>query len=64
MENDDTVPHEIIPMSYNAQNILNEYLYHIENKSEKRFIVQTRTQGRAAGQSLPKVHGVDKQKCN
>ena len=53
-KNDDSNPHEIIPISFNMYRILNEN-YNIE-----KYLIQTRSQSRSSGIKLPEVHGVGK----
>ena len=47
-------PHEIIPISFNTYNTLYETYYRIEMTD--KHLVQTRSQMKAAGISLPEVH--------
>ena len=54
-KNDNSNPHEIIPISFNIKRILNEKYYNIE-----KYLVQTRSQARSSGITLPEVHGVGK----
>ena len=53
--NDDSNPHEIIPISFNMHQVLHENHYNIEN-----YLVQTRSQGRYSGINLLEVHGMGK----
>ena len=53
--NDDSNPHEIIPISFNMHKVLHENCYNIEN-----YLVQTRSQARSSGIKLLEVHGVGK----
>ena len=48
-------PHEIIPISFNMNRVLNENYYNIE-----KYLVQTRSQARSSGIKIPEVHGVGK----
>ena len=54
-KNDNSNPHEIIPISFNMYKILNDNYYNIE----KNFI-QMRSQARSSGIKLPEVHVVRK----
>ena len=54
-KNDDSNPHEIIPISFNMYKILNDNYYNIE-----KYLIQTRSQARSSGIKLPEVHGVGK----
>ena len=53
--NDDSNPHEIIPISFNIPKVLQENYYKIDN-----YLVQTRSQTQSSGIKLPEVHGVRK----
>ena len=55
---DDSVPHHIIPISFNMHNTLHEKYYNIEMK--ERYVVQTHLQTKSSGIKLPEVHGVKK----
>ena len=50
--------HEIIPISFNMYNTLYETYYRIE--AMDKYLVQTHSQTKAAGLSLPEVHGAKK----
>ena len=52
-KNDDSNPHDIIPMSFNMCQILDD------NYSEK-YLIQTRSQAKSSGIKLLEVHGVGK----
>ena len=54
-DNDDSNPHEIIPISSNMHKILQENYYTIYS-----YLVQTRSQAKTSGIKLPEVHGVRK----
>ena len=54
-KNDDSDPHEIIPISFNICKILDDNNYNIEN-----YLIQTRFQARSSGIKLPEVHGMGK----
>ena len=51
---DDSNPHEIIPISFNMCQILDDNYY-----SEK-YLIQTRSQAKSSGIKLPEVHGMGK----
>ena len=55
---DDSNPHEIIPISFNMYNVLYETYYRIETKDQ--YLVQTQSQMKAAGITLPEVHRAKK----
>ena len=52
-KNDDSNPHEIIPISFNTYKILNDNYYNIE-----KYLIQTWSQARSSGIKLPEIHGV------
>ena len=56
-QGDDSVPHEIIPISFNMKEILKQNYY---NYVEDKFMVQNRSQNKACGIKLPEVHSVKK----
>ena len=53
--NDDSTPHEIIPISFNMHKVLQENYYKIDS-----YLVQTRSHARSDGIKLPEVHGMRK----
>ena len=53
--NDDSSPHEIIPISFNMHEVLHENYCNIEN-----YLVQTRSQAKSSGIKLPEVHRMAK----
>ena len=57
-KDDNSSPHEIIPISYNMCSILQEKYYNIGNS--ERYLVQTWSQARSSGIKLPEVHGISK----
>ena len=59
-KHDDRNHHEIIPISFNMQNILQSRYYNIGEGREGKYLVQTRLQAKSSGISLPEVHGVGK----
>ena len=54
-KNDDSNPHEIIPISFNTFKILNENYCNIE-----KYLIQTRSQARSSSIKLTEVHGMGK----
>ena len=54
-KNDDSNPHETIPISFNTYKILNNNYYNME-----KYCIQMRSQARSSGIELPEVHGVRK----
>ena len=60
-KHDDSNSHEIIPISFNMQNVLHSRYYNIGEEKEGNYLVQTRSQAKSSGISLPEVHGVDKE---
>ena len=53
--NDDSNPHEIIPISFNMHQVLHKNYYNTEN-----YLVQTRFQARSSGIKLLEDHGMGK----
>ena len=62
--NDDSDPGIIIPISFNMYNILegNRNLGNLDmcKKNEEKFLIQTRSQAKMSGTTLPEVHGIRK----
>ena len=54
-KNDDSNPHEIIPICFIMCNSLDDNYYNIEE-----YVIQTRSQARSSGIKLPEVHGMGK----
>ena len=54
-KNNDSNPHEIIPISFNMCKILDDNYYNIE-----KYLIQTRSQARSSGIKLMEVHGMGK----
>ena len=54
-KHDDSNPHEIIPISFNMQNILQSKYYNIGT-----CFVQPRSQAKSSGICLPEVHAIGK----
>ena len=59
---DDSNPYEIIPISFHMQNILESRYCNISVREEGRYLVQTRSQAKFSGITLPEVHGVTPEK--
>ena len=61
-KNDDSDPSEIIPISFNAYDIL-KVKRNIEvcKSNEKKYLIQTHSQVKTSGTKLPEVHGVRKE---
>ena len=57
---DDSNPREIIPVSFNMQSILQSNYYNKGKEEVEKYLVQTRSQAKSSGISLPEVHGVGK----
>ena len=54
-KNDNSNPHEMIPISFNICKILDDNYYNIE-----KYLIQTRSQARSSGVKLPEVHCMGK----
>ena len=52
-KNDNSNPHEILPISFNTYKILNDSYYNIET-----YLIQTRSYAQSGGIKLPEVHGM------
>ena len=58
---DDCNPHEIIPISFNMQGILQARYYNLGEENLGKYLVQTRSQAKSSGIKLPEVHGIGKE---
>ena len=62
--NDDSDPGEIIPISFNAYNILEENRnlnsLGMHKKNKGRYLIQMCSQAKTSGTTLPEVHGIRK----
>ena len=54
-KNDNSNPHEIIPISFNMCQILDDYYY-----NEEKYLTHTRSQSESSGIKLPEVYGMGK----
>ena len=60
-ENDNSDPGEIIPISFNTYNILEESRnLSMHKESEGKFLIQMHSQAKMSGTTLPEVHRVGK----
>ena len=48
-KHDDGDPYEIIPISFNMQNILHTRFYNINKKEQGKYLIQTRSQDKTNG---------------
>ena len=53
-KNDDSNPHEIIPISFNMYQVLENKFY------DDKYLIQMRSQAKSCGIKLPEVHGMRK----
>ena len=53
-KNNDSNPHEIIPISFNKCQILDDNYYN------ENYLIQTRSQAKTSGIKLPEIHGMGK----
>ena len=56
----DSNPHEIIPISFNMQDVLLSKYYDISKEKIGNYLVQTRSQAKSSSIRLPDVHSIDK----
>ena len=58
---DDSNSHEIILISFNMREVLQEKDYNLYNmRIDDKYLVQTRSQMKSSGMKLPEVHGIEK----
>ena len=55
-KHDDSNPHEIIPILFNMQGILQTKYYNIGKEKEGKYLVQTRSQVKSSGIKIYKVY--------
>ena len=57
--NDDSDPSEIMSISFNAYSILEENRNSgMHERNERKFLIQTHSQAKMSGTTLPEVHGI------
>ena len=54
---DKSIPHQIIPISFDMKAILNDRYYNAEEEEESKYLVQTCSQTKSSGIKVPEVHG-------
>ena len=59
-KHDDSNLHEIIPVSFNMQSILQSRYYNIGKEKVEKYLVQTSSQVKSSGIILPDVYGISK----
>ena len=59
-KHDDGNPHQVIPISFNMQSILQTRYYNLGEQNPVRYLVQTRLQAKSSGIKLPEVHSIGK----
>ena len=59
-KHDNSNPHEILPLSFNIQNVLQTRYYNIGEREQGKYLVQTRSQTKTSSIILQEVHGIDK----
>ena len=57
---DDSNPHEIIPILFNIQNKQQSRYHIIVEREEGKYLVQTRLHAKSSAISLPEVHSINK----
>ena len=60
MEGDKSDPHQVIPIAFNFQSILTGHYYTFLKLPSETYRVVTRSQTKAEGTQMPKVHRADK----
>ena len=59
-KHDDSNSHEIIPIVFNMQNILQSSYYNIGKRKEGKYLVQTRLKAKPSSISLQEVYDIEK----
>ena len=59
-KHDDSNLHEIIPISFNMQGLLQAIYCNISEGNSERYLVQTQSQAKSSGIKLPEVHSIGK----
>ena len=57
---DNNKPHEIIPISYNMQGILQSKYCNLGEYNTGKYLAQTWSQAKSSGKKLPEVHAIGK----
>ena len=57
---DDSNSHNIIPISFNMQNVLQPRYYNTSERELGKYLVQTRSQAKSSGITILEIHGIDK----
>ena len=66
-KNDDSDPHEIIPISFTLKSLSCEHFYQFNNTTRSsetemnKYLIQTRSQAKSSGIKVPEIHGVNKE---
>ena len=58
-KNGDSNPNEIIPISFDMYQVLEDNFY-FENFCTDRYLIQMQSQAKSSGIKLPEVHGIRK----
>ena len=59
-KNDDSNPNEIIPISFDMYQILEDNFYLENNFCTDKYLIQTQSQAKSSGVKLLEVHGMRK----
>ena len=65
-KNENSNPHEIIPISFILKSLSHEHFYQFNNMTgsseteRNRYLIQTRSQAKSSGTKIPEIHGVNK----
>ena len=59
-KHDDSNPHEIMPISFNMQDVIQTRYYNIGEREQGKYLVQTRSQTKTSGIIVPEVHHIGK----
>ena len=59
-KNDDSNPNEIIPISFDMYQVLENTFYLENNSCTDKYLIQTRSQAKSSSIKLPEVHGMRK----
>ena len=59
-KNDDSKPNEIIPISFDMYQVLEDKFYLENNSCTDTYLIQTRSQAKSSSIKLPEVHGMSK----
>ena len=59
-KHDDSNPHQIMPILFNMQGILQTRYYNLGKRNPEKYLVQAQSQAKSSGIKLLEIHGLSK----